>query len=322
MFLRWANPQQKGEALSNASWPPPTLRPAGPFAEPLAEITWVMLAVGFAVLAIVLAVLWFALGKTPLRQEIAKPRAILIGGFLFPVVVLTASLIYGLWTTARVVDPPPPGEMRIRIVGEMWWWRVTYFDDDRPVFETANEIRIPVGVPVTFELESADVIHSFWAPEIAPKLDMIPGRRNIVRGQADRAGVYRGMCTEYCGAAHALMAFEIVALAPDAFDAWRAAQASPANGADLEGAGLFDDAGCAACHTVRGTDANGRVGPDLTHVASRRTLAAGVLPNDGATMRRWIAHADALKPGVRMPSYRQLSQADIDMLARYMESLR
>ncbi|HYD71571.1 MAG TPA: cytochrome c oxidase subunit II, partial [Candidatus Binatia bacterium] len=277
------------------------MRPAGPFAEPLAEITWVMLGVGLAVLVIVLVVLWIALGDSKLRREIAKPRTILIGGFLFPVVVLSASLVYGLWTTARVAEPPRRGEMRIRVVGEMWWWRVTYFDGDRPLFETANEIRIPVGAPVTFELESADVIHSFWVPEIAPKLDMIPGRRNIVRGQANRAGIYRGMCTEYCGAAHALMAFEVVALEQGAFEAWRDAQAAPASGFEGEGARLFDRVGCAACHAVRG-EANGRVGPDLTHVASRRTLAAGVLPNDAPTMRRWIEHADELKPGVRMPS--------------------
>lgn len=308
--------------LSNPSWPPPPLRPAGPFAEPLAEITWVMLGVGLAVLAVVLIVLRIALGKSRFRRAIGTSRTVVIGGFLFPVVVLTASLVYGLWTTSRVVAPPPPGEMRVRVVGEMWWWRVTYFDGDRALFETANEIRIPVGAPVTFELESGDVIHSFWVPEIAPKLDMIPGRRNIMRGQADRAGVYRGQCTEYCGAAHALMAFEVVAQERDAFEGWREAQAAPAARADPEGERLFDRAGCAACHTIRGTPANGRVGPDLTHVASRRRLAAGVLPNEPATLRRWIEHADVLKPGVRMPSYEQLSDEEIEGLARYVESLR
>lgn len=281
-----------------------------------------MLALGVAVLAIVLIVLWLALGKGKLRREIAKPRTIIIGGFIFPVVVLTGSLIYGLWTTARIVAPAPAGEMRIRVVGEMWWWRVTYFEGEQPLFETANEIRIPVGAPVTFEIESADVIHSFWVPEIAPKLDMIPGRRNVVRGQADRAGIYRGYCTEFCGAAHALMAFEVVAMERDAFDAWRAAQAAPAGASEMQGARLFGEVGCAACHAVRGTEANGRVGPDLTHIASRRTLAAGVLRNDAPTMRRWIEHADELKPSVRMPSYEQLSEAEIEALALYMESLR
>jgi cytochrome c oxidase subunit 2 len=281
-----------------------------------------MLAVGVAVLLIVLVVLWLALGKSKLRRLIAKPQTIIIGGFVFPVVVLSASLVYGLWTTARVTEAPPPGEMRIRVIGEMWWWRVIYFDGERPLFETANEIRIPVGAPVTFELESADVIHSFWAPEIAPKLDMIPGRRNVVRGQADRPGVYRGQCTEYCGAAHALMAFEIVAMDRAAYEAWLFAQAAPARAAEGDGRHLFLVAGCAACHVVRGTEANGGVGPDLTHIASRRTLAAGVLPNNAPTLRRWIRHAAALKPGVRMPSYQQLSDAEIEALAFYLESLQ
>lgn len=303
------------------TWPPPTLRPAGPFAAPLAEITWVMLAVGGAVLLIVLAALWIALSNAKTRKWLGTPHAIIAGGFVFPVVVLSASLVYGLWTTARIVEPPAPSEMRIRVVGEMWWWRVIYQDGDDALFESANEIRIPVGQAVTFELESADVIHSFWVPELAAKLDMIPGRRNILRAQADRAGVYRGQCTEFCGAAHALMAFEVIAMPQAEFEAWRSAQAAPASPAG-GGQQLFSDVGCAACHAVRGTDANGRVGPDLTHVASRRTLAAGILPNDAPTMRRWIQHANDLKPGVRMPSYEQLSDGQLEDIALYMESLR
>jgi cytochrome c oxidase subunit 2 len=177
---------------------------------------------------------------------------------------------------------------------------------------------------VTLELESADVIHSFWVPELAPKLDMIPGRRNVLRAQADRAGIYRGQCTEFCGAAHALMAFEVIAVTPAEFEAWRTAQTAPAgsDGAHAEAQTLFREVGCAACHVIRGSEANGRVGPDLTHLASRRTLGAGILPNDRPTLHRWVRNANDLKPGVRMPSYEQLSADDLEALTLYLESLR
>jgi cytochrome c oxidase subunit 2 len=312
------------QVIASETWPPPTLRPAGPFAAPLAEITWVMLTVGIVVLVIVLVILALALTNAKARRIIKQPRTIVIGGIIFPVVVLTASLAYGLWTSARIVEPPPPTEMRIRVIGEMWWWRVIYFDGERPLFETANEIRIPVGQPVTLELESADVIHSFWVPELAPKLDMIPGRRNVLRAQADRAGIYRGQCTEFCGAAHALMAFEVIAVTPAEFEAWRTAQTAPAgsDGAHAEAQTLFREVGCAACHVIRGSEANGRVGPDLTHLASRRTLGAGILPNDRPTLHRWVRNANDLKPGVRMPSYEQLSADDLEALTLYLGSLR
>lgn len=308
---------------TSASWPPPTLDPAGPFAAPLSEISWVMMAMGAAVLALVLLALALALGGGKAKRWMGTHRLVLGAGFVLPVVVLSAALIYGLTTTARLSDPPQPGDLRIRVSGEMWWWRVTYLDGDRAVFETANEIRIPVSQPVAVELSSADVIHSFWVPQLAAKLDMIPGRTNVLRLQADQAGVYRGQCTEFCGAAHALMAFEIVAVDRASFDAWRASQALPAPlSGDARGRELFDAVGCGACHEVHGTDANGRMGPSLTHFGSRRTLGAGILPNDRATLRRWIENADELKPGARMPSYERLSDADLDALTSYVASLR
>lgn len=277
---------------------------------------------GVAVTFIVVIALGLALSGR--ARWLGGKHAVLIGGFAFPVVVLSAALVYGLWTTARVQAPPEAGEMRIRVSGEMWWWRVTYFDGDRASFETANEIRIPIGRPVTIELESADVIHSFWVPQLAAKLDMIPGRRNILRLQADAPGIYRGQCTEFCGAAHALMAFEVIAMDEAGFAAWRVKEAAsiPPIDAVARGAALFDAVGCAACHAVRGTDANGRVGPDLTHFAERRTLGAGILPNDAPTLRGWIRNADAMKPGARMPSYERLAPADLEAIALYLESLQ
>lgn len=307
----------------SASWPPPTLDPAGPFAAPLSEISWVMFAMGGAVLLVVLIVLAVALCGGPLKQFVASHKLVVGAGFVFPVVVLSAALIYGLSTTARLAEPPQPGELRIRVTGEMWWWRVVYLDGDRIAFETANEIRIPAGRPVTLELTSADVIHSFWVPRLAAKLDMIPGRTNVLRLQADAPGIYRGQCTEFCGAAHALMAFEVVALPPAEFDSWRIAEASSAVlPATSRGQEVFDAAGCGVCHVVAGSEANGRMGPSLTHFASRRTLGAGILPNDRATLSRWIEDADDLKPGARMPSYESLSDEDLGAVTDYVSSLK
>lgn len=308
---------------ANPSWPPPTLDPAGPFAAPLSEISWVMFAMGGVVFALVLLALALALRAGPAKRFVANHRIVGGAGFALPVIVLSAALVYGLTTTARLAEPSQPGEMRIRVTGEMWWWRVVYLDGDRPAFETANEIRIPAGRPVTLELSSADVIHSFWVPRLAAKLDMIPGRTNTLRLQADEPGIYRGQCTEFCGAAHALMAFEVVALDAAEFEAWRAAQSADPIATPLTlGQTVFDAAGCGVCHEVSGTDANGRMGPSLTHFASRRTLGGGILPNNRATLRRWIENADELKPGARMPSYERLSEADLDAVTAYVESLR
>ncbi len=313
--------------MADRAWTHSTLDPAGPFAAPLANLSWVLFAMGAFVLAVVLAALSVALfGGERARAWVSGHRLVLLGGLAFPVVVLSAVLIYGLGVTARLTAPPAPSDLRIRVIAEMWWWRVLYLEGDRVAFETANEIRVPVGRTVRFELESGDVIHSFWAPRLGAKLDMIPGRRNVLRLQADKPGVYRGQCTEFCGAAHALMAFEIVALAAEGFDAWRAAQAAPQAEPDTRGRQVFAAAGCGACHAVREADArggaaNGAMGPDLTHFASRRTIAAGILPNDPATLRRWINDPDAMKPGVRMPSYERLSEADLEAVALYLESL-
>jgi heme/copper-type cytochrome/quinol oxidase subunit 2 len=158
-----------------------------------------MFALGGAVLLLVFLALGLALSNAKVKHVVAGQRMIVLAGFALPVVVLSAALVYGLTTTAKLSAPSGAGEMRIRVSGEMWWWRVTYFDGNRAAFETANEIYIPAGRPVTLELTSADVIHSFWVPQLAAKLDMIPGRTNVLRVQADSPGVYRGQCTEFCG---------------------------------------------------------------------------------------------------------------------------
>lgn len=306
-------------------WPPPVLDAAGPFAQPVTLLAWVLFIGGFVVLAIVLAALGIALwGKADLRRRLGGDRAIWIGGVAFPVVVLTALLVWGLWLTADLQAKAPRGdEMRARVVGEMWWWRVAYLDaDGRTIISDANELHIPAGQPVLLELESADVIHSFWVPHLSGKMDMIPGRTNLLRIQADRPGTYGGQCAEYCGGPHALMGFTVVAHTPESFERWRAARLAPPVPAGGPGADLFLASGCAACHTIRGTAADGLAGPDLTHIGSRRTLGAGILPNNRGTLAGWVADSQTLKPGNRMPNYHQLSAEELNAIAEYLEGLK
>lgn len=307
-----------------AGWPPPALNAAGPFAEPLVTLSWVLFAFGVAVFVVVMIALGLAVfGPRRWRQRLGRERLVWVGGFAFPVVVLSALLVYGLALTGRLSDDPAAGEMRVRVTGEMWWWRVAYLGPDgREVLQDANEVHIPTGQPVVFELLSADVIHSFWVPQLGGKKDMIPGRKNILRLQADRPGTYGGQCAEYCGGPHALMGLVVVAHEPAAYEAWRARQAQPAPAPVGRGAEVFETAGCGACHTIRGTSFNGLAGPDLTHVGARRTLGAGILPNNQGTLAGWISDSQAIKPGNRMPAYPVLSGEDLRAVAAYLESLR
>ena len=183
-------------------------------------------------------------------------------------------------------------------------------------------MRIPVGTPVVLELTSPDVIHSFWVPNLAGKLDMIPGRTNVLTLTATEAGISRGQCAEYCGGAHAFMAFYVIALEGAEYDEWLAHEASDAVRSDSEGAALFEELGCGSCHAIRGTSATGVVGPDLTHVGSRMSLAAAALPNDAEAFARWIRDNQHIKPGNRMPPYETLGDEELALLANYLEGLK
>lgn len=309
-----------------AGWPPPVLDPAGPYATSVAWLSWILFAMAAIVLGIVLAAVYIALsGRRSLQAKLGGKTAIWIGGIAFPLVALTALLVYGLWLTRDLSDPARGDELRMRVTGEMWWWRVAYLDAaGQEVFQDANELHIPAGQPVVLELQSADVIHSFWVPRLSGKLDMIPGRRNMLRIQADRPGVFGGQCAEYCGGPHALMGFTVVAHEPERFETLfeerRERQLGPIQTAPGAGARLFDEAGCAACHRIAGTNANGLAGPDLTHVGSRRTLGAGILPNNRGTLMGWIANSQAIKPNNRMPPYTMLSSNQLNELAAYLEA--
>lgn len=311
-----------------SGWPPPVLDPAGPFAASISTLSWILFAIGGAVLALVLFALWAAFaGSDRLRARLGGTKVVWIAGIALPVVVLTALLIYGLTLTRTLRTPSAPSDMRVRVTGEMWWWRVAYLDQEGAArMIDANEIHIPVGRTVTVELESSDVIHSFWVPRLSGKIDMIPGRRNRLRMRADEPGVYAGQCAEYCGGAHALMGFIVVAHAPDDYARWKAAREretpEPSGSIARRGEQLFIDSGCGACHRIAGTAANGLAGPDLTHVGSRRTLGAGILPNNRGTMIGWIGDSQSIKPGNRMPSYSTLSGADLTAIAAYLETRR
>jgi cytochrome c oxidase subunit II len=303
------------------------LAPAGPAAERISDLSWLLFVGGTLILALVLFLMGAALFASPLRRWLASESCVIWGGLVFPTVTLTLLLIHTLRASA---DPPPhlaQPALVVQVIGEQWWWRVRYpATPDHAGFETANEIHLPLGVPVELELTSADVIHSFWVPRLAGKLDMIPGRTNRLRLLANVPGIYRGQCAEYCGGAHAFMALHVVVESPAELAEWSARQSEPAAEPSQElltrGRATFLAGGCGACHTVRGTSAIGTLGPDLTHVGGRVALAAGLLPNHVGTLAGWIASSQHLKPDNRMPSFDLFTGVELRATASYLESLK
>jgi cytochrome c oxidase subunit II len=246
------------------------------------------------------------------------------GGVALPTVALGALLWYGLPALPQVMALAPADALRIHVIGKQWWWRVQYATPDGFI-ETANELRLPLGQRVELQLSSPDVIHSFWVPSLAGKMDMIPGRVTRLAVEPTRTGVFRGACAEYCGASHALMAFDVVVTTPDEFQRWLDTQGAPArepSDADaLRGRDTFRASGCTACHTIRGSPPAGRLGPDLTHVATRASIGAATLPNQADALVRWIRDTDRVKPGVHMPAFRALTADELAGLAAYLGSL-
>jgi cytochrome c oxidase subunit 2 len=296
-----------------------TLDPQGPEAARIADIAWVMIGGGAAILVLVVALTVLAL-RAP-RPWLASERLVIGGGIVLPLAAISALLAYTLVVSPRLAASRP-ADVVIEVVGRQWWWRVDYLDRaGEPDFTTANEIRIPVGSTVEVRLETVDVLHSFWVPALAGKLDLVPGRDNRLRIAADRPGRFRGQCAEYCGGPHGLMAFFVIAEPAERFEAWRAAQRRPQDGTTASrGSGLFQSH-CAGCHTVRGTPAAGALGPDLTHFASRVSLGAGILPNDKGTVMAWIASNQHLKPGNLMPEFPLFTGEELQALAAYLGEL-
>lgn len=305
------------------------LHSGGPAAQPVRTLNWALVALcAFVVIAIaVLLALALTRRRTAEADGERTVNAIVGIGTAISTVLLFGALIAMLRVLVAVAQPPHPPAFTLHVTAYDWWWKASYPQNagtDGPAFDTANEIHIPVGVPVRVELDSADVVHAFWVPALAGKTQTIPGQTNHQWLQADRPGVYRGQCTQYCGAQHAHMAFEVVAQSPDDFARWLALQrqpaASPATLAAQRGEHVFDSR-CAACHTIRGTDAHGAQAPDLTHLLSRKLLAAGTLDNTPANLHAWIAHAQQIKPGTLMPEF-DLAPADAHDLDAWLTTLQ
>jgi cytochrome c oxidase subunit 2 len=310
------------------------LNPQGVEADRLASLIWFFTAVCGAVWILVLAILLVAILRRrsvlqpsePLQLDEAweKRTSIVVGGLVAITTVILVVFTISSYLATRTLAAP--GEaLAIEVTGHQWWWNVKYDNPDpTQVFETANELHVPVGKPVRLDLKAADVIHSFWVPSLTGKQDLIPGQENILSFTAKHPGKYRGQCAEFCGWQHAHMAFFVVVDSPDDFQLWRVAQLKGAktSAADgpFAGAEIFMQRGCALCHTVRGTPAGGRTGPDLTHIAGRSTIAAGTLVNTSSNLKSWIAHPQKIKPGSKMPEV-PLTTPELDALVAYLGSL-
>lgn len=312
-------------ALGGCTGQQAVLAPMGPEASLLARLSWLLFAGGGAIFVLTMVLLVLALGGGPgMRRRLASRRAILLGGIAFPVVVLSALLVHTLVLAAGLGARGADAPLRVEVIGRQFWWEVRYPDHG---IVTANEIHLPAAREVEFLLSSPDVIHSFWVPALHGKLDMIPGRVNRLRLTTGAPAVLRGQCAEFCGAQHALMAFFVVVETEAEFARWAEAQRAPAREPTdpflALGWRAFGEAGCGACHAVRGTPWSGRAGPDLTLLGTRRSLGAGALDNHLATLAGWIGAPQALKPGNAMPGFAAVLEGrELRAVAAWLESLR
>ncbi len=306
---------------------PSTLDPRGPGAARIAGTWWLMLGISTVVFLIVLGFMAVALvrsrraGPVPQGDVRWGEPVVIVGGVVIPAIILTAMFVVSLRDMAALSAPMGDTTMTIAVEGHDWWWEATYSD---PAATTANEIHIPVGQPVELELTTDDVLHSFWVPQLQAKTDMISGKVNRMWIEADEPGRFRGQCAEYCGLQHAKMIFYVVAQREDDFEAWLANEAKeaadPADPGAVAGEEVFMNETCAGCHAIRGTDADAQLGPDLTHLAARATIAAGVLDNTRADLAEWIVDPQGVKDGASMPPS-ELSAQELDDLLDYLESL-
>jgi cytochrome c oxidase subunit 2 len=321
--------------VAHADAPLSYLRTHGLHANAGTTLIWGMMIISIAVVVIVTILLLAAVFRRrepplPGQSVVERPpqgRGWIAVGTGISTVVLFAVTVWTVLALAEVAMPPPgnaAAPVRLEVIGHQWWWEVRYFGDHPSLaFTTANEIHIPVGQTVPVTLTGLDVIHSFWVPALAGKTDVIPGQTNETWLEAQTPGIYRGQCTEYCGAQHAHMAFEVIASSPEEFEAWWKAQlANPTTDDEraLAGQNLFLEK-CAVCHAIRGTRADGVFGPNLSHLTTRSTLAAGTVPNTPGYLSAWIADPQNLKPGSLMPRI-DLSAAELEEISRYLQSLR
>ena len=302
-----------------------------PHSGPEHDITtlwWVMFGVacvGLTLIAVLLLLGWVRRNRASLPfggSERAATRLVVGLGIATPIVLLSALFVWSDVFIIRSTAAPSPRStaMTIQVIGHQWFWEIRY---DGGRIATANELHIPVRTRVNVVGTTADVIHSLWVPELNRKIDLIPGRTNRVLLDANQPGTYLGQCSEFCGVQHAHMEMRVVAQPRAQFESWLRREGTPLAASATSGSGLelFLSSGCANCHTIQGTPAQADVGPDLTHVGSRTTLAAGTIPNDSAHLGAWLRDPQKVKPGTKMPKL-PLSQSDISGLVKYLEGLK
>jgi cytochrome c oxidase subunit 2 len=315
------------------------LNNAGVQAERLGSLWWLFLAITATVYVIVMSLLIFAFfrvrraasGSDPeIKADQRRDRK--AGNIIKGAVGVTALVVFVLmivsFRTGRAIDTLSLAQdpLEIKVTGQQWWWQVEYQDPiPANMVTTANEIHIPVGRPIKIDLVSHDVIHSFWVPNLHGKKDLVPNYPTTIFLQADEPGIYWGQCAEFCGYEHAKMRFMVVAESPEEFARWYAsaqkASQAPSSESQAFGQQIFLKSVCTQCHTIQGTPANGRVGPNLTHVASKPYIASGVLQNNRENLMNWISDPQAIKPGIRMPM-NTYSEDELNALVDYIQSLK
>lgn len=313
--------------LAGCDGSPSALEPKGPNASNIATLWWWMLALATAVAVLTFTLLgialWRARQDTPLEKPLGMDghRFTLLAGAVIPAAILIFVTVLSLNAMVDIDSPPAETTHVVEVIGWMWWWEVRYPETGAI---TANEIHIPAGEPVELRLTAADVIHAFWAPELHGKMDLMPGKENSIWIQADEPGVYRGQCAEFCGLQHTFMAKLIIAHEPEEYQAWLARESEPAREPQTarqeRGRDVFMEQQCHFCHSIRGTDARGDVGPDLTHIMSRQTLGAATIDNTIGHLAAWVMDPHLFKPGVKMPEV-HFAGEDFEALIDYLVSL-
>lgn len=313
--------------LSACSAPLSYLDATSPIAGNIASLGWGLTLIAVSVCIIIAILLAIALTRhrEPSDADISPvndrgPIRLIGVGVAVSVVILMISAVWTLVVAGAVGLPPGGNVLTVNVTGHEWWWEVEYQSNDPTrIFATANQLVIPAGAPVRVNLASADVIHSFWVPKLGGKMDMIPSRTNVTWLVADKIGEYRGQCSEFCGLQHANMAFNVRVVSKQDFDSWWNTQLQPAPANDPRLRTFMTR--CAACHTIRGTDAGGIVGPDLSHFGSRESIAAGLMANTPANLAAWINNTQMIKPGAKMPELHMLA-SEVDDVTAYLEGLK
>lgn len=314
---------------------PSVLAPASESALKTNGLTWIVFAIAAVVFVVVEALLIYAAvrfrraGQSDLPKQIEGNQRLEIGWTLLPLIVLLIVFFLSLSTLQAIRNQPAfaagasmeAKPLTVRVVGHQWWWEFDYPDLK---IVTANELHIPAGMQVNLDIESIDVIHSFWVPQLGGKTDAIPGHVNQSWIKAIQPGTYEGQCAEFCGVEHGLMRLRVIVETPDQFQAWVTKQQAPLpsfSQAEAQGEQLFLTKGCVACHTIQGTTAQGKIGPDLTHLASRSVMAGAIMDRNLGTMENWLADPQAVKPGNLMPNL-HLTQDEITKLGVFLERLK